>query len=191
MSKIALCGAHRTGKSKLGMELADALKIPFLESIVTKVMTKHGYACNESLRYPLRLNAQSIISDAYVEYFSAHHSFISDRCHLDFLMYAFMEVGNDFPGSLTVQSMFDSYVETCLNEIKKLDALYLLQPGIPIVAAEGKGSAVKPLLDKLNALALGLIADYNLPCVVIPKDCLDLQSRKDFVIADLQARDLV
>jgi hypothetical protein len=102
-----------------------------------------------------------------------------------------MEVGNDFPGSLTVQSMFDSYVETCLNEIKKLDALYLLQPGIPIVAAEGKGSAVKPLLDKLNALALGLIADYNLPCVVIPKDCLDLQSRKDFVIADLQARDLV
>jgi small subunit ribosomal protein S1 len=32
MSKIALCGAHRTGKSKLGMELADALKIPLLES---------------------------------------------------------------------------------------------------------------------------------------------------------------
>lgn len=186
--RIAISGAHRTGKSKLCKELAAILGLTYLESIVTSVIRSSGFATDGNLRYPNRMKVQLELADAYDALFAKNPAFITDRCHFDFLLYSYMEVGNDFPTDKSLEYVFEDYIERLVKESKNLDVLYLLQPGIPIIQADGKGSTVRPLLDKLNLLALGLIEQHGIPCTIIPKDCIDFNSRVAFVTDDLKKR---
>lgn len=189
--KIVISGAHRTGKSKLAEAIAAALGLPYLRSSLTEILRSVGFDGNSNLRYPDRMIAQDALCAAYDKLFRDNPSFVSDRGHFDFLLYTYMDVGNDFPADSKLEYAVESYVTKCVEESKGVDALYLLQPGIPIVAADGKGSAVRPLLDKLNLLALGLIQQHGIPCTIVPHDCLDFDARVDFVMRDLKSKQLI
>ena len=186
--QIAISGAHRTGKSSLCKTLSQSLGLPFLESSTTKILQKYGYEADANLRFPERMKAQLLLAQEYDKNFFDNKKFITDRCHFDFMLYSFMEVGNDFPYDKNLENEFESYIDSCVKKSKNLDALYLLQPGIPIFYTKGKASAVTPLLEKLNLLALGLISQYNIPCTIIPKDCLDMKQRVEFISADLNQK---
>lgn len=188
---IAICGAHRVGKSTLALELSSIFDKEYISSSITKLMTEYGVPTDVALKYPKRLDVQNFILEGYDKLFWDKKDFVADRCHFDLLLYTLMEVNNDFPQDKNLSEAFDAYVAKCIQETQKIDALYLLQPGIPIVDASGKGALVKPLIDKLNLIGLGLIQSHGLNFTVIPANLLTKKSRVDFVMNDLRERNFI
>lgn len=182
--KIALFGAHRTGKTSLAKEFAEATRIPFIQSTVSKDMKNLNVETDTAFEMQKRLETQEKIFESYKNLMSDKVALVTDRSPLDFALYTILEVSNNFPNDVELISRYQNYLDSCIQESKKFDKIYLLQPGIEIVKEGGKGNSVKPVIDKLNLIALGLASKLETNIVIIPEHILNLSQRVEFLLND-------
>lgn len=92
--KIYLCGAHRTGKTKLAKLLAEHYKIEFLETKVANVISKNGTTTAKHLEaksdahetHELQRKISRYIDDMMMA--NRSKNFVTDRCMIDATAYS-------------------------------------------------------------------------------------------------------
>lgn len=183
MSAIGLCGSHRSGKTTLAGLLAGKTGLPFIKTDTSGVFKKAGLDPAASMDFKTRLSIQNLVLDAAIEQWDgAACSFITDRTPVDMIAYTMADV----QGATQIDEQgFSSYVERCFDAANSFfKIIVVIQPGIPLVQAEGKAALNAAYLEHLNSLVLGLCADDRLakPCLKIPRASLDLEERANFVL---------
>jgi len=166
MKNIGLCGAHRTGKTTLAMELARLTGKQFVRTRVTEVFKQHGLHAAQEMDFATRLGIQYRILEACEsDWQNAGKDFVTDRTPVDFLAYTL----GDVQGKTKVnQADFDRYIERCFALTNGFfDALVILQPGIPLTEAEGKAALNRAYIEHINSLVIGLGNDERVRCEVI------------------------
>lgn len=183
MSLVSLCGSHRTGKSTLAAEFAKESGITFLETSVSKIIRDKGYnpsqaAYDFSTRLDIQEHVLTELDKLYGCLNPLEHA-IADRSPLDALAYTMsVAIGEEVPDS--EQDRFSRYVQRCFEVTnRRFSSLILVQPGIPIIAADGKAAANEAYMEHLNSLILGLMVDVRceVPHFFIGRGVLNIESR--------------
>ena len=189
MANIGLCGAHGTGKTTLAIALSQKLGIPYIPIDASNVFLEHKFHPSDKLDIRTRLFLQQkILAKAEDIWFDVDEpSFICDRTPLDMAAYMLADVGN---GELDThkhthkhtQSEVMDYLQDCFNVTARyFGKIVLIPPAIPFVEREYKAAINQPLIFKLHTQLLGMLNYLDLPYRVMPKDCLDLDDRVQFV----------
>lgn len=182
MKNIGLCGAHRTGKTTLAMELARLTGKQFVRTRVTEIFKQHGLHAAQEMDFETRLKIQYRILEACEQdWQNAEGDFVTDRTPVDFLAYTL----GDVQGKTAVdQTDFDRYLERCFELTNRFfGLLVILQPGIPLEAAEGKAALNQAYIEHINSLVIGLGNDERVRCEVltIRRNVTDLNERLHLV----------
>ncbi len=165
---IGLMGAHRTGKSTLMRAFAEEHDMPYYETKTTEVWKRLDINPKSQLSFDERLTVQNHILDALIDTYdkalSEHYSsdlILVDRTPLDALAYLMAEVGNQPVNQLA----YGAYRARCnLAMHKYFGGLLLVQPGIALLDAEGKGTLSPAYIEHLNAIMIGLLTN----CIAVP-----------------------
>ncbi|MBP6821452.1 MAG: AAA family ATPase [Acidobacteria bacterium] len=178
MKNIGLCGAHRTGKTTLAMELAQLTGKQFVRTRVTEIFAQHGLHAAQVMDFETRLGIQYRILEACEsDWQNASGDFITDRTPVDFLAYTL----GDVQGKTAVnQKNLDSYIERCFDLTNSFfDTLVILQPGIPLAEAEGKAALNKAYIEHINSLVIGLCHDERVQSKIITlnREVIELDER--------------
>ncbi|HQR33504.1 MAG TPA: AAA family ATPase [Blastocatellia bacterium] len=186
MNNIGLCGAHRTGKTTLAMELARLTGKQFVRTRVTEIFKQHGLHAAQEMDFETRLGIQYRILEACEsDWQQAAGDFVTDRTPIDFLAYTL----GDVQGKTEVhQADFDHYIERCFDLTKSFfDTLVILQPGIPLAEAEGKAALNKAYIEHINSLVIGLCHDQRVhnKVVTLNREVIELDERIRLVTAAL------
>ncbi|MFN0109103.1 MAG: AAA family ATPase [Blastocatellia bacterium] len=184
MKNIGLCGAHRTGKTTLAMELTRLTGKQFVRTRVTEVFKQHGMHAAQEMDFQTRLEIQYRILEACEhDWQNAGGDFITDRTPADFLAYTL----GDVQGKTAVnQPDFDQYLKRCFDLSNRFfDALVIVQPGIPLEAAEGKAALNQAYIEHVNSLVIGLCHDERITSkiITINRSVTDLAERIQTVSA--------
>jgi predicted ATPase len=186
---LGLTGAHRTGKSTLCQAVSERFGVPFVKTDTVGVYQKLGMSPNDPMDVNTRLTVQEKIADAMIETFSgASGIFITDRTPIDMMAYLLLNLPQELDDLQTQR--VKRYIERCRQAcINHFDVLIRIQPGIPIVAAEGKARPSPTYIETLNAMMGGLMLDLigNGPQLLsLPRETLDLQARVNYMSDILQ-----
>lgn len=159
---IGLAGAHRVGKTTLAKQYAADHGLYFLETSVTGVFVKLGRVPSDPMTFADRLEVQEeILKYLEGEYSRASmkNGCITDRTPLDMIAYTMGDaIGDTVPEEL--QERFAKYIENCFALTNKyFGVIALVQPGIPLVVAEGKAAINRAYIEHLNTIILGLLSD--------------------------------
>ena len=178
---IGLCGAHRTGKTTLARVFAEKHGLAFVETSLSAIFKDMGYDPAEKFDFATRLTIQEEIlkrTDAMYAAIGAKLA-ITDRTPIDYIAYTLADaVGDAVPEAL--QERFAKYVQDCIDVTnKRFCALLVVQPGIQIVAEEGKAVLNKAYIEHLNALILGLTVDERIRPAhfYLPRTMLEMEDR--------------
>lgn len=186
---IGLCGAHRTGKTTLAMELARLTGKQFVRTRVTEVFKQHGLHAAEVMDFATRLDIQHRILEACEsDWHAAAGDFTTDRTPMDFLAYTL----GDVQGHTAINHAdLNRYIERCFDLTNRFfDTLVILQPGIPLTEAEGKAALNKSYIEHINSLVIGLCHDQRVGCrvVTLSRDVTALDERIHKISAALSER---
>lgn len=192
---IGLCGAHRTGKTSLARAFAEKHKLEFVQTTVSQVFKDMGLDPAVTYDFKTRLDVQEAIlkcSDAQYAAAGAKQA-ITDRTPLDFLMYTLADaVQNTVPEDQ--QARFKKYVQSCIDVTnKRFGVLLVVQPGIPVVAEEGKAAFNEAYIEHLNSIVLGLSVDERIKAAhfYLPRHMTDMDDRiaaLDFAVGRAKKR---
>lgn len=181
MKQVGLCGSHRTGKTTLAKKIAEYHQIKFIQSSVSEVFKhcgrQHPLKPDDQMDFSTRLWIQQQILEAAIHWWSQPVDFITDRTPLDFIAYTLCDVHG------TTQVNFNElngYLERCFTATNQLfSRIIVVQPGIPLVYAEGKAALNQAYIEHLNTIILGLCHDERLHCpvTVLPREIIDLEQR--------------
>lgn len=111
--KIAICGAHGTGKTTLAKDLSSLLKIPLLAGTLKQYWHNIGVYDFEKLPSDIRTVCQNYILQNFINTEDSNNEFVADRSVLDYLAYT--ELDTDMPENqmgvyrLLVQSRIKNY----------------------------------------------------------------------------------
>jgi hypothetical protein len=177
---IGLAGSHRVGKSTLAALYAERFKIPFAKTSGSEVFRRLGIDPAAPMSFETRLMCQEALLKMLQEtYQDICGEFITDRTPIDLIAYTLGDaVGDAVPAEL--RPRLERYVHDCFEVTNKyFDAILVVQPGIPIVPAEGKAAPNWAYIEHLNAVCLGLVVDERVKCdhYFIPRRYLDMESR--------------
>lgn len=179
---IGLCGAHRVGKSRLAREFAEKHKLEFVETSASAIFKELGYDPAVTYDFSTRLTIQEEILKRFDQLYAKHTKqdlAITDRTPLDMLAYTMAEaVGNTV--SEQDQERFKKYAQSCIDvSNKRFAVLLVVQPGIKVVAEEGKAALNNAYIEHLNSLILGLSVDERIKSAhfYIPRHMLDMGER--------------
>lgn len=165
---LGLCGAHRTGKTTLAKEYVKARSdCVFLETSVSAIFKDLGYNPSGVFDFKTRLNIQEeVLKRVDVQYANIliGKTIVTDRTPLDMLGYTMAEaIGESVHAS--DQDRFAQYVQKCFDVLnKRFFCVVLVQPGIPLIQAKGKGAVNLAYMEHLNSLILGLSVDSRVRC---------------------------
>jgi hypothetical protein len=177
---LGLCGPHRTGKSTLAKAFAEATGTRYVQTGASATFARLGFDPKKDYDFATRLKIQrEILRDCNALYEKAGVRFITDRTPIDLLGYTLADVTRENV-PLALAAGLDSYIAECYACVNQhFTTLVLVQPGIPLVEAEGKAPANPAYIEHLNALMLGLMAAEPLECdhYKIPRACIDLDLR--------------
>lgn len=124
MHKIALTGAHRTGKTTLAKQISKEFGLPYWPSDVTGMMNSLGYKFEEDQPLAKRLEMQQDIFDLYVDRLNNEapaYGFITDRSPIDFASYLLSEAGASSDPNLSNSiKTFVVYAMVCANNFDML-----------------------------------------------------------------------
>lgn len=186
---IGLSGAHRTGKTTLGMEFAKQMGIPFVRTSATEVFA--AIERDPKADYPIaeRIGIQEAILYAFERQYAYAReqagTFIADRTPIDLASYMIADVQRTTTAEMPeVATLINDYVERCLVSASQwFSVIVLVQPGITLVEAPGKAPACPAYIEHLNFAQKGLMMDPRLLAkpYFIPRTVLDLQGRVDSV----------
>ena len=181
---IGLCGAHRTGKTSLARAFTSTNVIPFVQTDVSGVFKALGFDPKEDYDFKVRMFIQNRILDATESiYKSGGAQFITDRTPLDMLAYTMADIQRANLDSDDI-AMFEDYMERCFEVTNRFFAtLIVVQPGIPLVEAEGKAPLNKAYIEHINTLVMGLIVDERMRATrhFIPRNMIDMRLRVNCV----------
>jgi predicted ATPase len=177
---IGLTGAQRTGKSTLARAFSVAENVPFLETGASQVFLDMGL--DPKVDYPLdtRIEIQKRILDSFDrQYTAAGRDFITDRTPLCMMAYMLADVQRQ---NVTPEQarMIAKYVEDCSSVTNShFTTLVVVQPGIPVIEAEGKAPANFAYMEHISMLVMGLaVSELILPAhYYIPRGMLNLADR--------------
>jgi predicted ATPase len=159
---IGLAGSHRVGKTTLARDYAERYGFTFLETSVSGIFKELGYDPADTFDFSTRLSIQEqVLSKVDAMYGAADHRdlLITDRTPIDMLAYTLAEANGNLV-SESDQGRLESYMQRCFSVVnRRFSSLILVQPGIPIVSAEGKAAPNKAYIEHLNSLMLGLMMD--------------------------------
>ncbi len=183
---VGMCGAHRTGKTTLAMELARLTGKRFVRTRVTEIFAQHGLHAAQQMDFETRLGIQYRILEACEsDWLSADGDFITDRTPVDFLAYTL----GDVQGETEVNyEHLEQYIERCFELSNRLfHTLVILQPGIPLAEAEGKAALNKAYIEHINSLIIGLCHDQRVHnrIITVRREVTDLDERIRLVAAAL------
>lgn len=175
---VGLCGAHRTGKTTLAVELARLTGKQFVRTRVSEVFKECGLHPAQPMDFDTRLKVQYRILEACEsDWQNADGAFITDRTPVDLMAYTL----GDVQGETQVnESEFDRYLESCFAAANRFfDTLVIIQPGIPLEQAEGKAALNKAYIEHINSLIIGLCHDERLRSRVISinRNLVELSAR--------------
>jgi hypothetical protein len=178
---IGLCGAHRTGKTTLARAFAEKHDMEFVQTSASEVFKEFGL--NPATRYAFdtRLSIQEEILKRFDKQYAevGLKPAITDRTPLDMLAYTMAEATQDHvPEEL--QARFKKYVQNCIDVTnKRFGVLLVVQPGIKIVAEEGKAALNEAYIEHLNSIILGLSVDERIKAAhfYIPRYMTDKEER--------------
>ncbi|MGI1988633.1 hypothetical protein [Shewanella glacialipiscicola] len=189
--KIGLCGAHRVGKTTLGLRLAEELKIEFVHGSATSGFGKFGKKPADVMPFSKRLEIQFELLSDYLERFSGRDYFVTDRTPIDYIGYTLAELNN--AAALEQLSMGElklhRYVTECYEALNAtLDVSILVQPGIAIVNDNSKGVCSSMMIEKLNLLMCSSTCDERstVPTFILDRGLLDLDGRIDVSLGALR-----
>ncbi len=188
MIRLALSGAHGTGKTTLAKALAGKHGLYFLETSVRKVHTELGTDPSKAMSFEVRAKVQEKILENMVREFSEIPSkvtqtgFVADRSFGDLVTYAL----NDFDGTWCAD-WFEDYVGRCCYAAGHFyDTVVILPPGVKGRTEQEayKGSVKEPVINKFHFLLMGVHHNYqdlykNLG--VILEGVLDLEKRVEAI----------
>jgi len=182
MAGIGLGGAHRTGKTTLANILAQQSDIPFLVTQTSAVFRQYGLDPAAAMDFRTRLEIQTLVLAAAEQVWGeAVGAFITDRTPLDMVAYTLA----DIQGTTVVDAVaLSDYVERCFRVTNQLfTRLVIIQPGIPLVAAEGKAALNPAYLEHLNSLIIGLCNDERLQVksYCIPRSVVTMEARRQWL----------
>jgi len=179
---IGLSGAHRTGKSALARAFAKKHKLTFVETSASAVFQEMGLDPSVTYDFSTRLTIQEEILKRFDKLYASHtrsDMSITDRTPLDMLAYTMAEAIGD-----TVleedQKRFEKYIQSCFDVLnKRFSTLIVIQPGIQIVAEEGKAALNNAYIEHLNSLILGLSVDERVKAAhfYIPRHMKGMEDR--------------
>jgi len=175
---LGLCGAHRTGKTTLANEIATRFKIPFVRTTTSQVFQELGLDPAETMDFQTRLFVQNHVLDAAEKVWqNSSMPFISDRTPIDMIAYTL----GDIQGKTEVDfTQLNTYIDRCFDSTNQFfPNLAIIQPGIPLVYAEGKAALNAAYIEHINVLVLGLCSDRRLKAHVFCNDreAIDLEAR--------------
>jgi hypothetical protein len=177
---IGLTGSQRTGKSTLAGAYSLAEGVPFLQTGASQVFADMGY--DPKVDYPLdiRIEIQKRILDSFdKQYAAAGSGFITDRTPVDMAAYLLADVQrqNTTPAQA---KLVTKYMEDCASVTNShFSTLVVVQPGIPVIEAEGKAPANVAYMEHMNALVMGLVvSEMIVPShFYIPRSMTNLAER--------------
>ncbi|MEB0029145.1 hypothetical protein QN372_00130 [Undibacterium sp. RTI2.1] len=179
---IGLLGSHRTGKTTLAKVYAEKHDLIFVETSVSSIFKQMGLDPAAKFKFKERLEIQEEVLRSVEEIYNRIDpsvSAIADRTPLDMLAYTMSEAIGDSVGKRE-QAKFASYVRRCFEVTnRRFSSLILVQPGIPVIAMQGKAIANEAYMEHLNSLMLGLSLDERIkvPHFYIPRGVLSLEGR--------------
>ena len=180
---IAFCGAHGTGKTTLAIALEQKLGIPYIPIDASDVFLQYGFHPSDKLDIRNRLFVQQkILEKAERIWFDVDEpSFICDRSPLDLAAYLLADIGNGELDQRT-QDEIDDYLADCFLITKRyFKKIVLIPPVIRTIPREYKGASNKPLIQALHCTLIGLLSDWDLPHKILPKACVSVSDRVQFV----------
>ena len=162
---IGLSGSHRTGKTTLARTFAEKHGVQFLETSVSAIFKELGKDPALPMTFTERLDVQEVVLERLeMMYASADlkTGSITDRTPLDLIAYTMADaIGDAVPEDQ--QERFAAYVNRCFDVTSRyFCTVALVQPGIALVAAEGKAAMNVAYIEHLNTLFHGLMSDKRL-----------------------------
>lgn len=185
-ASVGLAGSHRTGKSTTARTFARRHDFAFIKTATNEVFAALNLKPSDSFDFATRLEIQGLILDSYERAWrAASRAFITDRTPLDLIAYTLADIQGatqvDYP-------QLEAYITRCFASTNRFFShLVLIQPGIPLIYAEGKAALNEGYIEHLNALITGACYDERnrVPVLKLPRAIIDLQSRiqliRDFV----------
>lgn len=190
--RIGLAGAHRVGKTTLGLALAEHLGVPFVETHVSraKIWDETGIAPSDSVTFAERVRLQRALvrhlKEVFDEVKGCKEGWVADRTYLDLLGYLFANV------DATCSNLWSSEVAELVADVRELtaetfDKIVLLQPAIPVQTVTNKCGKVyvsNPYREAINnhVLAYGLKTMPAGSFFAIAEDVLSVEDRLDYII---------
>lgn len=175
---LGLCGAHRTGKTTLAIAISTDLNLPFVRTTTSQVFAQLGLDPAEPMDFQTRLFVQNHVLDAAEQVWQESASpFISDRTPIDMIAYTL----GDIQGKTDVDfNLLSQYMDRCFASTNQFfQNLAIIQPGIPLVYAEGKAALNAAYIEHINVLVIGLCSDRRLKTNVFcnARNAIDLETR--------------
>lgn len=178
---IGLTGSHRVGKTALARAFAEKFELEFVQTSASQVFKDMGLDAAQHYDFATRLTVQEEILKRFDQQYAAVGAkpAITDRTPLDMLGYTIAEaVQHAVPDEL--QDRFQKYVQSCIDVTnKRFGVLLVVQPGIPVVAEEGKAALNHAYIEHLNSIILGLSVDERIKAAhfYIPRRMTDMEER--------------
>lgn len=176
-----LTGAHRTGKTTLAKAFSEHSGIPFAQTTASAVFAEMGLDAKVDYPMSIRLEIQKRILDAFEKQCRPHSRspFITDRTPIDFVAYTLADIqrGNI---SSSLNGDIERYVDDCISVSNSIfPILMVVQPGIPLVEAEGKAPASMPYIEHLNYLIMGIVNSEAVESAnfYIPRNAISIEER--------------
>ena len=191
--RIGFCGAHRVGKTTLAKRVAEEMGLAFIDGSCSGLFERLGMIPSQPLNFKDRLMVQTEILDRYLEKMSGQQNFVTDRTPFDYIGYTLAELnalavmGENQPA---IEAAVEGYLTACKSALNTtLDLAFFVSPGIPLVAAEGKGAHSKPYIQHVSYVIEAYTHDINAHrfggTMYVPASYIDLDVRTKFCVDSL------
>lgn len=179
---IGLSGGHRCGKTSLARAYAEKYDLEFLETSASAVFKELGYDPAVTYDFQIRMEIQETILMRFDRFYGAYRGKrhpVTDRTPLDMLAYTLADV-NGSTLAPEDEGRLKRYFDACIAVTnKRFSMLLVVQPGIPLIYAEGKAAMSEGYIEHLNSLIMGLSVDERVktPHFYVPRHMTDMKER--------------
>jgi predicted ATPase len=184
--RLALLGAHNSGKTTLAEKLAEVLGIKCVKTSTSAVFAARGLDPASTLDFGTRLSIQGdVLDSACAQWRGAASSggYVSDRSSLDMAGYLLGDIQNETPAPGRAAQ---EYLARCYEAVREhFDHVVLVPPGVKLAVRPGKAAPSEAYIEHLHYTMLGLLSDQErlgrMRTSVMPRTCLALEERIRFV----------